>query len=81
MVTDQQVRRLFKLVQTEKNFGIATIKAEMDEKTARKYHKLGKQWMKRLPASITSWVSCPVNWSNHTHGGRAKIHLRTAGMV
>ncbi len=42
MVTDQQVRRLFKLVQTEKNFGIAAIKAGMDEKTARKYHKLGK---------------------------------------
>jgi len=42
MVTDQQVRRLFKLVQTEKNFGIAAIKAAMDEKTARKYSKLGK---------------------------------------
>jgi Mu transposase-like protein len=42
MVTDQQVRRLFKLVQTEKNFGIAAIKAGMDEKTARKYRKLGK---------------------------------------
>ena len=42
MVTDQQVRRLFKLVQTEKNFGIAAIKAGMDEKTVRKYHKLGK---------------------------------------
>lgn len=42
MVTDQQVRRLFKLVQTEKNFGIASMKAGMDEKTARKYRKLGK---------------------------------------
>jgi hypothetical protein len=42
MVTDQQVRRLLKLVQTEKNFGIAAIKAGMDEKTARKYRKLGK---------------------------------------
>ncbi len=42
MVTDQQVRRLFKLVQTEKNFGIAAIKAGMDEKTARKYRTLGK---------------------------------------
>lgn len=37
MVTDQQVRRLFKLTQTEKNFGIAAMKAGMDEKTARKY--------------------------------------------
>jgi hypothetical protein len=42
MVTDQQVRRLFKLVQTEKNSGIAAIKAGMDEKTARKYCRLGK---------------------------------------
>ena len=39
MVTDQQVRRLFKLVKTEKNFGIASMKAGMDEKTARKYSK------------------------------------------
>jgi hypothetical protein len=42
MVTDQQVRRLFKLVQTEKNFGTAAMKAGMDEKTARKYRRLGK---------------------------------------
>jgi len=30
------------LIQTEKNFGIAAIKAGMDEKTARKYRMLGK---------------------------------------
>ena len=42
MVTDQQVRRLYKLIQTEKNFGIAAMKAGMDEKTARKYRKQGK---------------------------------------
>jgi hypothetical protein len=42
MVTDQQVRRLFKLIQTEQNFGIAAMKAGMDEKTARKYRMLGK---------------------------------------
>ncbi len=36
MVTDQQVRRLFKLIQTERDFGIAAMKAGMDEKTARK---------------------------------------------
>ena len=47
MVTDQQTRRLFKLIQTEKNFGIAAMKAGMDEKTARKYHRLGK-----LPSEI-----------------------------
>ena len=47
MVSDQQVRRLYKLIQTEKNFGIAAIKAGMDEKTARKYSKLG-----RLPSEL-----------------------------
>ena len=39
---DQQVRRLFKLNQTEKNFGIAAMKVGMDEKTARKYRGTGK---------------------------------------
>lgn len=42
MVTDQHVRRLFKLMQTEQNFGIAAMKAGMDEKTARKYRRHGK---------------------------------------
>ena len=42
MVTDQQVRRLFKLSQTENNFGTAAMKAGMDEKTARKYLRSGK---------------------------------------
>lgn len=47
MVTDQQVRRLFKLVQTERTFGIAAAKAGMDEKTARRYCRLGK-----LPSDV-----------------------------
>jgi hypothetical protein len=47
MVTDQQVRRLFKLIQSEKNFGIAAMKAGMDEKTARKYREHG-----RLPSEL-----------------------------
>ncbi len=47
MVTDQQVRRLFKLIQTEKDFGVAAMKAGMDEKTARKYRKQCK-----LPSEI-----------------------------
>ena len=64
MVTDQQVRRLFKMVQTEKNFGIAAIKAGMDEKTARKYRKLGKlpsesdkphTWRTRKDPFADSW--------------------------
>jgi len=42
MVTDQQVRRLFKLMQTEKTQADAAAKSCMDEKTARKYLKAGK---------------------------------------
>lgn len=47
MVTDQQVRRLRKLMQSEKTKSSAAAKAGMDEKTARKYEKLGK-----LPSEI-----------------------------
>ena len=41
MVTNQQVRRLFKLMQTEDTGSIAAAKAGMDVKTARKYLKSG----------------------------------------
>ena len=37
MITDAQVRRLMKLIQTEETLAIAASKAGMDEKTARKY--------------------------------------------
>jgi hypothetical protein len=43
MVSDQQVRRLQKLVQTEETQAIASAKAGMDVKTARKYLRTGKQ--------------------------------------
>ena len=39
MVTDQQVRRLRMLIKTQKTMAIASAKAGMDEKTARKYLK------------------------------------------
>ncbi len=42
MVTDQQVRLLFKLMHTEPTLATAAAKAGMDEKTARKYRRLGK---------------------------------------
>ncbi len=42
MVTDEQVRRLFALVKTERNQEIAAAKAGMDAKTARKYLRLGR---------------------------------------
>jgi transposase len=57
MVTDQQVRRLLKLVQTTKYFGTAAAKAGMDEKTARKYLNLGK-----LPSEI----KIDHNWRTRT---------------
>jgi len=47
MVTDQQVRRLFKLVHTESSLGIAAAKSGMDEKTARKYLQL-----QQLPSEL-----------------------------
>ena len=47
MVTDQQVRRLFKLMQQEPTLATAADKAGMDEKTARKYRRLGK-----LPSEV-----------------------------
>jgi len=47
MVTDQQVRRLFKLINEEKTLAVSAAKAGMDEKTARKYRDLG-----RLPSEL-----------------------------
>src|SRR5215472_12522184 len=47
MVTDQQVRRLRKLSNTERNQQIAASKAGMDPKTARKYLAL-----QRLPSEV-----------------------------
>ena len=41
MVTDNQVRRLRKLIQKERTFAAAAAKAGMDEKTARKYRTGG----------------------------------------
>ena len=41
MVTDEQVRRLMRLTPKEKTLAAAAAKAGMDEKTARKYRRLG----------------------------------------
>ena len=49
MVTDNQVRRLFRLSKTERNQEIAAAKAGMDIKTARKYQAAGK-----LPSELRS---------------------------
>ena len=41
MITDNQYRRLMKLSQTESKLAVAAAKAGMDEKTARKWRRLG----------------------------------------
>lgn len=43
MVTDNQVRRLMKLIHTEKTFALAAAKAGMSEPTARKYRRRNGQ--------------------------------------
>ena len=42
MVSDQQVRRLFKVIQQNETLSMAAAKAGMDVKTARKYRRLRK---------------------------------------
>lgn len=42
MVTNQQVRILMKAMKTEKTVAVAAAKAGMDEKTGRRYRRLGK---------------------------------------
>ena len=42
MVTDEQVRKLMKMNQTEVTQSVAAAKAGMSDKTARKYLRLGK---------------------------------------
>ena len=47
MVTDCQVRKLMKLLNEEQPLSLAAAKSGMDEKTARKYRRLGK-----LPSEV-----------------------------
>jgi len=42
MVTNRQVRRLMEMLGKGKDLAVAAAKADMDEKTARKYRQLGK---------------------------------------
>jgi len=55
MVTDQQVRKLMEFQKKEKTKVAAAAKAGMDEKTARKYVRLGK---------LPSQVKAPHTWKN-----------------
>jgi hypothetical protein len=53
MVTDAQVRRLIKLLQTESTLAVAAAKSGMDEKTARKYRQVGGQLPSQIQAEHT----------------------------
>jgi hypothetical protein len=64
MVTDQQVRRLFKLSNTEKTQEITASKAGMDVKTARKYLRV-----RRLPSEM----------KRNATGGRGRIPSQMFG--
>jgi hypothetical protein len=64
VVTDRQVRRLRKLMRTERTLAGAAAKAGMDERTARKYLEAGKlptemtvehQWRTRADPFLTVW--------------------------
>src|ERR1700687_3361432 len=74
MVTDEQVRRLRKLSNTEKNQEIAASKAGMDPTTARRY--LG---LERLPSELKKERS----WRERGGGavvGRGRICFARYGM-
>ena len=71
MVTDQQVRRLLKLMQKEIICSIAAAKAGMDEKTARKYVKAGKLPSELMTAHV--WRTRPDPFEEHWEGVREKL--------
>jgi hypothetical protein len=73
MVTDQQARRLWKLMKSEKTLANAAAKAGMDEKTARKYRDLGK-----LPSEVKaehSWRTRPDPFAEVWDEVRAKLEI------
>ena len=57
MVSDQQVRKLMKLVKTEKSLDVAAAKAGMSAKTARRY---------RAANASPSDLKKPHTWRTHT---------------
>ena len=73
MVTDRQVRRLMKLIESEKTLATAAAKAGMDEKTARKYRRLG-----RLPSEVKvehSWRTREDSFAEVWEEVREKLEL------
>jgi len=73
MVTDQQVRKLMEIQKKVKRKATAAAKAGMDEKTARKYRRLGK-----LPSQLKqshNWRTRPDSFMDIWH--EAKGFLET----
>lgn len=80
MVTDRQVKKLKKLIQTEATLKQAADKAGMDEKTARKYRRAGKlpsemkrprTWRTRTDPFATVWDEVKV-WLSRNPGLEGK---------
>ena len=68
MITDAQVRRLMKLIQTEETLAIAASKAGMDEKTARKYRDAEQRGGPRNSDSVLRWTPTSIGRTrSHEH--------------
>ena len=73
MVTNAQVRRLMKLIQTEETLAIAASKAGMDEKTARKYRDAEQRGGPRNSDSVLRWTPTSI--------GRTRSHEHSTGFL
>jgi hypothetical protein len=63
MVTDQQIRRLYKLSKTEKTEEIAAAKAGMDVKTARMYLRARRVELSGAGAALRTGSTEDPNWT------------------
>src|SRR3982750_892572 len=90
MVTDQQVRRLFKLSNTEETQEIAASKAGMDVKTARKYlrvrrlpgeMKVERHWRTRKDAFEDVWPGSARATEHKSGAGSTDTIRRSAEAV
>ncbi len=75
MVTDQQARRLWKLMKRQRTLANAAAKAGMDEKTARKYRDLG-----RLPSEVRAehtWRTRPDPFAEVWDEVRGKLEVNS----
>ena len=88
MVTDAQVRRLMKLIQSEQTLAVAAAKAGMDEKTARKWRdadQLPSQatgahtWRTRADAFEDVWPGLKALLADNPHLEAKEPAVRTAG--